>query len=102
MKLLRININHSVYVKMGDKEFRHWHRYEQKKQAAKSEYDEKVFKKRVDKKTGLVEMQLSTYMRIFGNFSSGEPLALLPCHGEVAFEEKYFEAVTINKNKKRK
>jgi len=100
-ELLQINMNMSVYVIMDDEDFRHWHKHDNAGQPAtlKIKYDPKVYENRINKKTGLVCMQLYEFMRIFGNYTK-EPTDWLPCRATMMFDAKDFNNVKKSNFKK--
>ena len=83
-----------VYVIMDDEDFRHWHKQENKGVTAhlKTKYDPKLYEKKINKRTGLVCMQLYEFIRIFGNYAK-EPTDWLPCRATMMFEAKDFNNV---------
>lgn len=93
MALISINLNEHVYLKMTEREFKIWHkRYNDiLPDHMKEDYPLSFYTDRVNKETGLVEMQIHEFIDVFKDtIGAGQ---LLPCNGNLIFDLKDFKNI---------
>jgi len=91
--LLRFNLNYTVYLKLTELDFIHWHKHcnDILPPIRQAQYPLSYYKEKEDKETGYTQMQLHEYITVFNDrIGAG---SLLPANGNIYFDLKSFDNI---------